>query len=213
MNRKLFVLAALFFFLLFSSCSQPAEKETFDGVACPVEKIQWGMSIQESLDALGVAEEDAELKTQQSGETEKGKFQSADIMLPGMWEVYGYPAQVTLGFYEQYQDLQPGLISITLDYGTEIDESSLQASLKEQVSSYAVNRNTRWESEKTLAEMPQDIVIEYFALNEQNSSEWAQPLGAISFEPKEVKGKTIVSVNNLRAVVLKKAKVVEKTEG
>ena len=174
MTKKVFVFVILYLLFLLPSCSQPTGKETFDGVACPVEKIQWGMSIQESLDALGVAEEDAELKTQQSEETEKGKFQSADIMLPGMWEVYGYPTKVTLGFYEQYQDLQPGLISITLDYGTEIDENSLQASLKEQVSSYAVNRNTRWESEKTLAEMPHDIVIEYFALNEQNSSEWEQ---------------------------------------
>ena len=68
MTKKVFVFVILYLLFLLPSCSQPAEKETFDGVACPVEKIQWGMSIQESLDALGVAEEDAELKTQQSGE-------------------------------------------------------------------------------------------------------------------------------------------------
>ncbi len=209
---KKWIVLLLVFVVALSSCAQgPVRQETYGGVPCPIEEINWGMSEAECLSALGISADGVE-RQEMSGETARGPFQEVNLALPDTIKILGLTATVTLSFFEQYQNLQVGLIGITLNFGTDVDETAFQKSVEEKLCPDLELQNFTWKSEKTLADIPHEIVEEYFMRNSGNDAERSRPLGTISMEPKSVRGQTLLNIQNAPAVIMAKAQEKQNTD-
>ena len=190
--------------LALPACTQPQPKETYGGVPCPVDKLQWGMTPEEALTALGVPLDTP--REEKEDQTQRGSYRSVSILLPGRWEVYGSRGDVRLNFYDRYQDLQAGLVSVGVNYGAQAPEEDLLKRIEEEAAPYTDFHGDWWQSKKKLEDMPYKAVHRYFGLEEGAVPfEWDRALGTIIFGSKSgIQGVTVVTVENVRAVVLHK---------
>ncbi len=197
-------ITAFFTFLLFFSlCSCNSNQvDQLEGVPCPIAQIDWGMSKEECLSALAVDEQDAAI----TKKAEDAGFTSVDVVLPGSYEAFGLPAEVQLFFCEDYKGLQPGLISMRLKLGKDIDLDQLEQKITDFAGGKATLQQGRWISEKSIYDVPQAIVDEYFHVMPNLSAE-VNPLGFIGIERAihKLTGETFVTINDTGAVLANKA--------
>ncbi len=199
MKRWLCAILVVCLVALPSCASQP--KETYGGVPCPVDKLQWGMTPEEALTALGVP---LDTKRYEYGEKDD---REVTIHLPENLEIYGGQGKVTLYFYEQYRELQGvGLVSLEVLYEKETPEDELRKRIEEEAAPYVDFDDFWWKSKKRLKDMPDEAVHRYLGLDEEDwEMYWDWELGNMLFVQKNKDTKeTYLAVNNFRAVVLHK---------
>lgn len=211
MWKKALCLAVCLGLFFLSSCKEQREPDTVGGVACPVEGLEWGMTVEECLAALSCPEDNAQIE-RQSNASELGVSAMAyvTVKLNGDRRAYGYPVQsARLEIYENVNGLPVGLGGMTLDFGASVSLEEIESALDEQTTAYAIKQEGHWASPKTLADADPALVDAYFNLEEGPLKRGAEtyPYGAIYVLDvvRQLSGTTAVQVNNANALILEKA--------
>ena len=213
MWKKTLCLIVCFVLLLLPSCAENGKTgENAEGVPCPIEGLEWGMTVDESLAALSLTEEDVEI------DSSVENMVSISATLAGNQEAYGYPIQeINLVIYEDFNGLPVGLTNMAILFGASPTVDELDSAVKEQVKAYTVENSENatnpvriYQTSKTLADAEQTLVEKYFKWSDTVSGiPMAVPeqdeiyYGRVSVG--ESVGETCAWVDNTCATVLEKA--------
>lgn len=228
MYKKVICLVMCLTLLLLPSCGKD-EGTTGNldgGVPCPIEGLEWGMTVDECLTALSLTEDDVEIEKQEGDNTIVVTIKTE---LSGL-KAYGYPVEgfARLILYENLEGLPVGFhnLWITFDKFTPVED--LQAAVKEQVKSYMVEdddpnnalastNSQRYNTSKTLADADQEMADNYLAWVGQRSVPSGSDLPGKEDYPygflyvgKDAGGQVFVCVDNTIATILEKAGEAEK---
>ena len=194
------VLSVLLVAILFASCSQqPANSNpSYIDIPSPVDKIEWGMSESDCLDALGLTEDQVTAQTTE-GDT-------VTVVLPDQMDVYGFPAQVLLEFCGEVKDVELGLISMRFDFGKDVDLEKLKGNISAALGDSVTLNGGRWESVKSKADVPEEIQAEYFQEMPGLPDE-SMKLGTVAFDNVYhlLADSNVLTIHNISAVLVTKA--------
>ena len=221
MLKKLFSLMICFSLLLLPSCAENGKTgENAEGVPCPIEGLEWGMTVDECLTALSLTEEDVEIQRDVAGNATKI---TVGIMLSGQ-EAYGFPVKgIGLTFYENVYDVPVGLYNMSIRFDPVPSLAELQTAVKGTMPSYMSEdpdnvrndgNSQTYVTGKTLADVDADLVEKYFQWEWQGVTSGTAggsrekkdyPYGLVWIGEAVSNGEAYVIVDNLVATVLEKA--------
>lgn len=226
MKKK--VISMLMCFALLFALTACKEEKTGDengGVPCPIEGLEWGMTVDECLAALSLTEEDVEIDRR---EGENGTSVTITASLTGH-KAYGYPiGDVNLLLSEKFYGFPVGLRNITIRFDPAPAFEELQAAVKEEVQAYTVESSNndvplnsnfqRYNTPKTLADADQSLVDKYIQWDRwwevaseipmEVPEKESYPYGSIAVV--ETNSEAFVSIDNSIATILEKAAEAEK---
>ena len=225
--KKKVISMLMCFALLFAltACKEGKTGDENGGVPCPIEGLEWGMTVDECLAALSLTEEDVEIKSQ---EGEQGTSVTVTASLSG-YKAYGYPVGIVrLLLSEKFFGFPVGLRNITIRFDPAPAFEELQTAVKEEVQAYTVESSNndvplnsnfqRYNTPKTLADADQSLVDKYVQWDRwwevaseipmEVPEKESYPYGSIAVA--EADGEAFVSIDNSIATILEKAAEAEK---
>ena len=197
MKVKALFLVVVLLFLCSCAAKPEISDSTYGGLPCPIPAASWGMSKEECFAALSLSADEVTAKAGSEGEG------SYSILLPEQIEVYGSPATVQLLFYDNMLGLSPGLTLIRLDFGKEIDKTTLEERITAALGSSAQKRDGGgWETLQNRGNLPKEVVEQYFSQMLDLPDE-AMPLGRAGFSSfyEKLNGSVVLEINNTNAVI------------
>ena len=173
MLKKIMCLAACLVMLLLPSCAESGGTtggNTGDGVPCPIEGLEWGMSADECLAALSLAEEDVQYNMYVGG----GIDNSVLVVPLSGREAFGYPVKrASLTVIKDYMGLPVGLSQVEVEFDPAPSFEELKEVMKEKVTPYLVEdpenpddalSPKQFNTTGTLADADSSLVEQYFPL-------------------------------------------------
>ena len=172
--KKKVISMLMCFALLFAltACKEGKTGDENGGVPCPIEGLEWGMTVDECLAALSLTEEDVEIERKT---TEKYTEVTITANLPDK-KAFGYSLKgVMLYLFEDYLGFPVGLCQATIHFDPVPTFEELKSAVKSEVQSYTVEdpENPLYASEaqtynspKTLADADPELADQYFPIRE-----------------------------------------------
>lgn len=225
MKKK--VISMLMCFALLFALTACKEEKTGDengGVPCPIEGLEWGMTVDECLAALSLTEEDVEIQ-RDAGENATKVTMNMELKDQ---KSFGYSIQsARLILYEDFYGLPVGLHNVLISFSPDTPVEDLQATVKNQIGTYmkedvnnplAGSDSLRYNTQKTLADADQSLVDKYF-----HWDEWWDIASKVPVDVPEksdypngvlwvgkMSDQVFVDVDNTVATILEKAAEAEK---
>lgn len=221
MYKKVICILACFVMLLLPSCKGAQRANPGNGVACPIEGLEWGMSAEECLAALSLTEEEVQIERDDNPIITTVTI-SAE--LPD-YEQYGFHVKgVALYLLENYIDLPVGLYQIAIHFDPSPGFEELQVAVKSEVQAYTVDDpenplyasySQTYNSPKTLADADPELADKYFPISEWYKSPFGTsnvtglpekedyPYGSVTVQ--SIGDTSYVLVNNWVATVMEQA--------
>lgn len=169
MLKKIMCLAVCLVMVLLPSCKGAGESSgDVSGVPCPIEGLEWGMSVDECLAALSLAEEDVQYDMYVGG----GIDNSILIVPLSGYEAFGYPVKrARLTVIKDYMGLPVGLSEVEVEFDPAPSFQELKEVMKEKVAPYLVEdpenpddalSPKQFNTTGTLADADSALVEQYF---------------------------------------------------
>ena len=215
--KKKVISMLMCFALLFAltACKEGKTGDENGGVPCPIEGLEWGMTVDECLAALSLTEDDVEIDRR---EGENGTNVIITASLTGH-KAYGYPVEgLGLLFYGDLNGLPVGLCNITIRFNPAPALEELQTAVKEEVQSYLIEYpgsplndadSQTYITAKTIEDVDSSLRDKYLTLSIIESRKKEDfPYGRIWVGKRG--GDPFITVDNMIATVVEKASEAEK---
>ena len=133
--KKKVISMLMCFALLFAltACKEGKTGEENGGAPCPIEGLEWGMTVDECLAALSLSEEDVEIQ-RDAGENATKVTMNMELKDQ---KSFGYSIQsARLILYEDFYGLPVGLHNVFVSFSPDTPVEDLQATVKNQIGTY-----------------------------------------------------------------------------